>query len=72
LKFTTIVKSLSVSICNYVSNMHCRLKVGYNDYDNTNTNTNVSSHLCGSRVLQALPLDKKRLLKLQALVSYTD
>lgn len=34
--------------------------LSYNDYDDWNTNTNVSSHLCNKNIAaQALPLGKK-------------
>lgn len=33
--------------------------LSYNDYDDWNTNTNVSSHLCSFLATQALPHGKK-------------
>ena len=35
-------------------------RLSYNDYDNQNSNSNVSSHLCKLITAQTLPLGKKR------------
>lgn len=41
----------------------------FNDYDNWNTNSNVSSHLCWKEIpSQTLPLGKKQRIKVKALV----